>query len=78
MQVTLDIQNPQDWTLLLPLLERLGISIQEILPKVKQQDCPLKISLIIKRLLQKVAMLPTLAMRQSGNVNNDKKENYLF
>ena len=38
MQVTLNIQNPQDWTLLLPLLERLGISIQGSLPKVKKQD----------------------------------------
>ncbi len=29
MQVTLNIKNPKDWTMLLPLLERLGISIQE-------------------------------------------------
>ena len=29
MQVTLNIKNPEDWTMLLPLLERLGISIQE-------------------------------------------------
>jgi hypothetical protein len=27
MQVTLNIENPHDWTLLLPLLERLGIGI---------------------------------------------------
>jgi hypothetical protein len=42
IQVTLNIQNPQDWTLLLPLLERLGISIQEGLPKVKKQNLPIK------------------------------------
>ena len=28
MQVTLDIPNPNDWTMLLPLLQRLDISIQ--------------------------------------------------
>jgi hypothetical protein len=37
MQVVLNIQNPQDWTMLLPLLERLGISIQSTLPTVKKQ-----------------------------------------
>ncbi len=37
MQVVLNIQNPQDWTMLLPLLERLGISIQTTLPAVKKQ-----------------------------------------
>ena len=28
MQVTLNIPNPKDWSVLLPLIERLGISIQ--------------------------------------------------
>ena len=39
MQVTLDIQNPQDWSLLLPLLQRLGISIKASPPvqKIKKQ-----------------------------------------
>jgi hypothetical protein len=36
MQVTLNIKNPQDLTMLLPLLDRLGISIQETLPTVKK------------------------------------------
>lgn len=39
MQVTLDIKNPKDWSLLLPLLERLGISIEADAPleKTKKQ-----------------------------------------
>ena len=36
MQVVLNIQNPQDWTVLLPLLERLGITIQSTLPVTKR------------------------------------------
>jgi hypothetical protein len=36
MQVVLNIDNPQDWTVLLPLLERLGISIQSTLPVPKK------------------------------------------
>lgn len=38
MQVTLNIKNPQDWTMLLPLLERLGISIQENTPKTDKKQ----------------------------------------
>lgn len=41
MQVVLNIQNPQDWTVLLPLLERLGISIDAILPMPKKQEQPI-------------------------------------
>jgi hypothetical protein len=38
MQVTLNIENPHDWTLLLPLLERLGIGITTTSsPVVKQR-----------------------------------------
>ena len=37
MQVTINIQNPQDWSLLLPLLERLGISIQTTTPVRKNK-----------------------------------------
>jgi hypothetical protein len=37
MQVILNIENPQDWTVLLPLLERLGVTIQTTLPTVKKQ-----------------------------------------
>ena len=37
MQVTLNIPNLQDWSVLLPLLERFGISIQPITPVVKSK-----------------------------------------
>ena len=37
MQVTLNIPNLQDWSVLLPLLERFGISIQPITPIVKSK-----------------------------------------
>lgn len=37
MQVILNINNPQDWAALLPLLERLGISIQATLPLPKKE-----------------------------------------
>jgi hypothetical protein len=36
MQVILNIDNPQDWTALLPLIERLGISIQSTMPLPKK------------------------------------------
>ena len=36
MQVVLNIQNPQDWTVLLPLLERLSITVQTTLPPPKK------------------------------------------
>jgi hypothetical protein len=32
MQVILTIENPQDWLALLPIIERLGISVQTTLP----------------------------------------------
>ena len=38
MQVTLNIKNPQDWAMLLPLLERLGISIQENGTKIDKKQ----------------------------------------
>ena len=34
MQVILNIPNAQDWSVLLPLLERFGISIQSTLPTI--------------------------------------------
>ena len=37
MQVVLDIKNPQDWTVLMPLIERLGISVHTTLPTQKKQ-----------------------------------------
>ena len=37
MQVTLNIPNVQDWSVLLPLLERFGISIQATMPVVKNK-----------------------------------------
>jgi hypothetical protein len=37
MQVILNIDNPQDWTALLPLIERLGISVQSTVPLPKQK-----------------------------------------
>jgi hypothetical protein len=40
MQVILNIENPQDWTALLPILERLNISIQATLPMAKKKKRP--------------------------------------
>jgi hypothetical protein len=36
MQVILTIENPQDWVAILPILERLGISVQATLPLPKK------------------------------------------
>jgi hypothetical protein len=40
MQVILNIDNPQDWTALLPILERLNISIHATLPTAKKKKRP--------------------------------------
>jgi hypothetical protein len=37
MQVILNIENPQDWSALLPILDRLGISIHATLPVAKKK-----------------------------------------
>ena len=37
MQIILNVQNPQDWSLLLPLIERLGISVQMTIPTKKKK-----------------------------------------
>jgi hypothetical protein len=36
MQVILNIENPKDWTALLPIIERLGISVLTAIPIPKE------------------------------------------
>lgn len=36
MQVILNIENPKDWTALLPIIERLGISVLTTIPIPKE------------------------------------------
>jgi hypothetical protein len=40
MQVILNIDNPKDWTALLPIIERLGISVQTPIP-ISKENTPL-------------------------------------